>query len=363
MTIRSKILAGCLALTLLTGLLGLYAQRAERELGALALRIYDEAFMGVSYLRSAQAGFAVLVANASPDPEKLAAVIDDLDVARQRAMSPAGQAAAQGLTVAIAAAAAHPGPDARRVLAAVQADFEHAVETFAGDGYLYRQGVGRLVAAQERQMTAVLALILLGALAITVVLSRLIAPPVRRAVRIAQAIAAGRLDNAIAVSGRGETAELLQALATMQASIAAALAQIRALMAEQAASHAGELAQEHARLEAALGNMNQGLCLFGADGRLAIANRRFAEMFGAPVPGAPAATVLRDAGLLLLEGTGAVTALSCDLADGRTIAVSQQPIPGGGWVATYEDTSERRATEAQFARMARHDSLTGLPTA
>ena len=33
--------------------------------------------------------------------------------------------------------------------------------------------------------------------------------------------------------------------------------------------------------------MSQGLCLFGPDGRLLVANRRFAEMFGAPEPGSP----------------------------------------------------------------------------
>jgi len=365
MTIRSKILAGCLALTLLTGLLGLYAQRAEQELGTLALRIYDDAFMGVSHLRAAQAGFATL-ANARPagpdaDAEALAAIVDDLAVARRRAMSPAGQTAAEGLSIAVSAASAHPDPD---TYLALQDAFERAVETFASDGYRYRQGVSRLVAAQERQTMAVLVAILTGALVITVVLNRLIAPPVRHAVRIAQAIAAGQLDNPIRVTGQGETADLLRALATMQASIAAALAQIRALMADEAASHAGALAQQHARMEAALGNMNQGLCLFGADGRLAVCNRRFADMFGAPVPGAPAADVLHAAGLsLLLEGAGngTVAALTCELADGRTIAVSQQPVAGGGWVATYEDTSERRATEARLARMARHDPVTGLP--
>ena len=214
-------------------------------------------------------------------------------------MSPDGQSAAEGLSIAVGAVSAHPDPD---TYLALQGAFERAVETFAGDAYRYRQNVGRLVAAQQRQMTAVLAAILLGALVITVVLNRLIAPPVRHAVRVAQAIAAGRLDNRIRVSGRGETSDLLRALATMQASIAAALDKIRALMAEQAASHAGEMAQQHARMEAALGNMNQGLCLFDGDGRLAVSNRRFAEMFGPPLPGAPAADVLRDAGLSLLLG-------------------------------------------------------------
>ncbi len=49
------------------------------------------------------------------------------------------------------------------------------------------------------------------------------------------------------------------------------------------------------------------------------------------------------------------------LEDGRTIAVFEKPMAGGGWVATYEDVSERHRVEARMAHMARHDALTGLP--
>jgi diguanylate cyclase (GGDEF)-like protein len=368
MSIRSKILAGCLALTALTGILGLYSLRAERELGELALRIYDDAFMGVSYLRSAQVGFALLdmsTRQGTLQPEAVEGILDDLQVAQDRAMSAEGRAVARGLGEAVASVAAHGGDDnVVPTFVTVQARFEAAVETFSGDGFRYRRKVGNLVTQQKQHSLGVLAVAVLGALGITILLTKLIAPPVLRAVRIAQAIAAGHLDNAIIVRGRDETAQLLRALAIMQSSISQALARIHALMDQRATSHAGELAAQHARLEAALDNMNQGLCLFAADGRLAVFNRRFVEMFGAPRVGASAETVLSGAGLqMLLESAddGAIATLSCDLPDGRSIAVSQQSVAGGGWVATYEDISERRANEARLGHMARHDALTGLP--
>jgi PAS domain-containing protein len=42
--------------------------------------------------------------------------------------------------------------------------------------------------------------------------------------------------------------------------------------------------------------------------------------------------------------------LNVELKDGRTIAVVNQPMQGGGWVATHEDVSERIRSDRELER-------------
>src|SRR5207302_6240897 len=46
---------------------------------------------------------------------------------------------------------------------------------------------------------------------------------------------------------------------------------------------------------------------------------------------------------------------------GRSIRVVDQPMKGGGWVATFEDITEWQLAQEQISHMARHDALTNLP--
>jgi diguanylate cyclase (GGDEF)-like protein len=46
---------------------------------------------------------------------------------------------------------------------------------------------------------------------------------------------------------------------------------------------------------------------------------------------------------------------------GRSLRVVDQPMKGGGWVATFEDITEWQAAQEQISHMARHDALTNLP--
>src|ERR1019366_1003127 len=58
---------------------------------------------------------------------------------------------------------------------------------------------------------------------------------------------------------------------------------------------------------------------------------------------------------------GARSRLETGMPNGRSVMICRQPLPEGGWVATYEDTTELRQSEKHIAYLARHDPLTALP--
>jgi len=134
-------------------------------------------------------------------------------------------------------------------------------------------------------------------------------------------------------------------------------------------------------LDAALENMSQGLCLYDAQNRLEIFNKRYLDILRLPPdrirPGMTYKEVLdvsvavgnhpnRTADQLWAERTqlmskDGVAPHLYEFNDGRVVSCLYSPAADGRLVATYEDVTERRQAEAKIIHMARHDALTNLP--
>jgi diguanylate cyclase (GGDEF)-like protein len=155
------------------------------------------------------------------------------------------------------------------------------------------------------------------------------------------------------------------------------------LASANAAEHRAndELVAQNRLFDTALHNMSQGLCMFDANRRLIVSNRKLATMYGLPPDSlVPGITLDEIQQLTIAAGTCSADivnnvhsqqlslivrkkrgSLLQELSDGRIISILHQPMDDGGWIATYEDITDRHHAEAQIAHMARHDALTDLP--
>jgi signal transduction histidine kinase/DNA-binding response OmpR family regulator/HPt (histidine-containing phosphotransfer) domain-containing protein len=259
MPIRLTLLIGCLGFIAITLALGIFTGRQQRELGALAVDTYDNALIGVNYARKVQTDFVRLSA-ASADPAKLLdserartelqTLLQDMDVAIDRAISEIGRREAQAIRSMVEALNGAAPPTAARI-AEIDARLGALVDRYVEDGFVYRIQADELVDQTDRSLVWAMVAALLLALAITAVLGQMIVPPIKRAVAIANAITEGRYDNKFVARGCREVARLLVSLGSMQHAIAESVKRAEALRVAEAARVEAERARAAANAASA----------------------------------------------------------------------------------------------------------------
>ena len=164
------------------------------------------------------------------------------------------------------------------------------------------------------------------------------------------------------------------------AETARARAEADLAVAEERERATAVLHTQQQRFDTAAQNMLQGMLMVDGSANVVVVNRRFHELWGLPpdsvVPGmafSALTALVTEHGNVQLEdmaevshrreqaiGRHARSAFVWELSDGRAFTVTHQPMRDG-WLTTYEDTTERRLSEARIAHLAHYDALTDLP--
>lgn len=169
----------------------------------------------------------------------------------------------------------------------------------------------------------------------------------------------------------------------LTAALTAFIAAVRRYAADMETAQ-NKIARQNVRFDAALNNMTQGLLMYDADGKLAVTNRRMAQLFGlpweiwkveaigtTPLQSLQLAYQMTNVGMknpqqVLGELQNILESrkpgrIVFERNNGRTYSSLCSPMPDGGFVVTFNDFTDRRRAEEKIAHMAHFDTLTDLP--
>jgi diguanylate cyclase (GGDEF)-like protein len=322
---RRKFRLVTVCLLVINLMIGLFARHQQHAIIDYALNVYDTAFISTNYVSLAQISFQHYVderyrsTGAVPTAdtnELLEDVLNNMDIAIERSISPITRAEGQEIRADIAGLPklGKDVPDLENRIAEIQKRMERLHERNSAASLQARDNIEDLSPKSD--------LLLLFSILTSVMLAGLVLLMIHRMVHS---------------------------------------------WTRRSSDH----------LHAALEGMPQGLSMFDDKLNLIACNAKYAAMYrlGAELvqPGTPFRTILEQR---TTNGTSTVTAeefvedklaqalqahnVENHLQDGRIISLLKAPLSTGGWVTIHMDVTEKRNSEKQIAFLAHHDALTGL---
>ena len=226
LNIRGMLFALCFAFVEALCALAWISWRTEAKFSAVEADLYSNGVTGAGYAREALADFLRFEMRhdrggaASPDAAasvELTKLRDVLGLAAAQATTQEARSAAQASSAAIGDLLNAPWTQAK--FDAIEGALSRTADQFADDARADYALAQDLIDNFNYWWRMLIAVSVLFSVLIVSSLSRAILTPLNRATAIATAISDGKLDNTIVASGRGETVQLLRALARMQTSI------------------------------------------------------------------------------------------------------------------------------------------------
>jgi diguanylate cyclase (GGDEF)-like protein len=230
------------------------------------------------------------------------------------------------------------------------------------------QGRARLRASSENawQLTplALIGALCTVALGMSIMRRQFVQPVISLTEDVLRIRASGKLD----VQEDSHITQREDEIGTLSNAFYAMLHELADARRELIANSEAEIAKQADRLETALTNMTQGLCMFDRDKRVVVANRPYAELYGLSPeqlkPGTAMEEILKARAATGLYGNvdpqsfvkGRLATFKreatevVELSDGRFISVLRRPLADGGLISTHEDITERQMLHARVER-------------
>jgi len=224
MTVRIRIILACLVFIGLCGAMAASSWRTQQRLSALAIDLYDHAFVAQDFLGRATLGFERLAAHhadgkitAAEQKGPLEAVSGDLDIAASGVLVPKTRALLATIHAGIAGLPVLPAAEVGPAIVRIAAALDHAAHRISNDGLTQRDEAADAAMAARRMLLWIVAATLAAAAATGALLTQSVVPPLRRVGVDMGRLCAGDID--VVVHGadrRDEIGALCQALSAFR---------------------------------------------------------------------------------------------------------------------------------------------------